>query len=154
MPNLFCESDFIFQESKQDVLVQLADFISGTLAYCYDDNKKTENAPNYKKLLGKKLSCEKLYPKTYENHIFDNNAISDEYDIDVADLCHKQASIFLNQNKNSEYEEIQAQYIVLDYLLFRFLNNDLRGYIPTKELKNQLVYIGMGAAPSSMYKRK
>lgn len=154
IPNLFGESDFMFQDSRQDVLVQLADFISGSLAYCYDDNKKTEDAPNYKKLLDKKLSCEKLYPKTYENHIFDNNAISDEYDIDVANLCYKQASIFLNQNKDSDDEEIQAQYIVLDYLLFRFLNNDLRGYIPTKELKNQLLYTGMRDISTSTFRLK
>ena len=34
--------------------------------------------------------------------------------------------------------EIVAQVIVLQYLLFRFMNNDTRGYIYTQELKNQL----------------
>ena len=34
--------------------------------------------------------------------------------------------------------EVQAQIIVLKYMLFRFMNNDTRGYIYTNELLGQL----------------
>ena len=43
-------------------------------------------------------------------------------------------------HQNEENEDIKAQVIVLKYLLFRFMNNDTRKYIPTRELKNQLQY--------------
>ncbi|MFR1841975.1 MAG: DUF3800 domain-containing protein [Oscillospiraceae bacterium] len=154
IPNLFNESDFMFENSHNDVLIQLADFISGSLAYSYDDNKKSKDVPDYIKLLKNKISCIKLYPKTFDNYIFDNSAIVEEYDVDIAKLCHKQAALFLEEYKNSNDEEIKAQYIVLDYLLFRFMNNDTRGYIPTKELKNQLLYTGMRNISTSTFRLK
>ena len=89
IPNLFNESDFMFENSHNDVLIQLADFISGSLAYSYDDNKKSKDVPDYIKLLKNKISCIKLYPKTFDNYIFDNSAIVEEYDVDIAKLCHK-----------------------------------------------------------------
>ena len=54
--NLLGESNLMFSDSKGDVLIQLADFISGTLAYVYDDHKKDSNAPNYLKMLAPKLT--------------------------------------------------------------------------------------------------
>ena len=45
--DLFGESDFYFQESSNEVLIQLADIISGTLAYEYDEHKRNLGAPNF-----------------------------------------------------------------------------------------------------------
>lgn len=152
--NLFGESDFLFAESKNDVLVQLADFICGTIAYVYDDNKKSTDAPDYLKLLANKISCVKIYPKTFDSYVLDNSATSKDYDIEIANLCYKQAVIFLDKNKDFDDEEINAQHLVLDYLLFRFMNNDTRGYIPTKELKSQLNYMGMKDISTSAFRLK
>lgn len=41
-------------------------------------------------------------------------------------------------NNDNNDPEVKAQVIVLQYLLFRFMNNDTRGYIYTYELKDQL----------------
>lgn len=81
-----------------------------------------------------------LYPKTYKTYILDTSTLAKEYDHEIASICFRQAAIFLEKNRDSDDPEIQAQSIVLEYLLFRFMNNDKRGYIPTKELINQLLY--------------
>ena len=64
---------------------------------------------------------------------FDKEQRAESYNKRVAALCLKQTVEFLNQNDDSVDEETQAQIIVLKYLLFRFLNNDLRTYISIKE---------------------
>lgn len=50
-PNLFGDADFSFSESKNDVRIQIADFISGTLAYVYDNHKKWPDIPDYAAML-------------------------------------------------------------------------------------------------------
>ena len=79
-----------------------------------------------------------LYPKTYENYILEKSAIAEDYDETIAKLCFAQAVKFIECHSDDDNPEIQAQIIVLKYMLFRFMNNDTRGYIYTNELKNQL----------------
>lgn len=136
--SLFGEAEFLFESSKNDVLIQLADLISGTIAYNYDAHKVNKDVPNYVKMLQKKIVRIELYPKTYDTYVVANSALAEDYDEDIATLCLKQAVEYINKYNDSDDDEIQAQLIVLKYLLFRFMNNDLRSYISTKELKNQL----------------
>lgn len=140
IPNLLGEAQFFFENSQKDVLIQLADLISGTLAREYEKHRKTGNTLFFRKMLEPKITRIELYPKTFETYTVDNSALAEDYDKRIATLCLKQAVEFLNQNKDSDDEETQAQIIVLKYLLFRFMNNDLRSYISTKELKSQLLY--------------
>ena len=128
--NLLGESNLMFSDSKGDVLIQLADFISGTLAYVYD------------------------YPKTYDDFIHDPYGLPHDYDKSIAELCYKQAALFLNAHENDPDPEVRAQCIVLDYMLFRMVNNSFRGYIPTKELKNQLIHTGIGEMSTSTFRLK
>lgn len=152
--NLFNESNLMFSDSKGDVLIQLADFISGTLAYVYDDHKKDINAPNYLKIISPKLAYVHFYPKTYEDFIHDPSGLPHDYNEAIAKLCYKQAALFLYAHENDPDPEVRAQCIVLDYLLFRMVNNSFRGYISTKELKNQLIYTGIGEMSTSTFRLK
>ena len=138
IPTLFGEANFRFENSKNDVLIQLADLISGTLGYIYDVTKKTTDTPDYYKMLSKKINRIEFYPKTYNNYLVNTSALAKNYDETVATLCLKQAIEFINKHQDNEDEETQAQLLVLKYLLFRFMNNDTRKYISTKELKNHL----------------
>lgn len=58
--------------------------------------------------------------------------------MDIAKLCFAQAVKFVEHNADDPDPEVKAQVIVSQYLLFRFMNNDTRGYIYTRELKDQL----------------
>ena len=138
MPNLWGDADFSFQDSRQDVRVQVADFISGTLAYVFDTNRISKDNPDYLKILRNKIIRIELYPKTYSNYILENSAIAEDYDETIAKLCFAQAVKFVEEHIDEDDIEIQAQIIVLKYMLFRFMNNDTRGYIYTNELLGQL----------------
>ena len=76
MPNLFGDAKFSFENSKNDVRIQMADFISGTLAYVFDRHKKSDDAPDYLKILNKKIIRVELYPKTYDTYVLENSAIA------------------------------------------------------------------------------
>lgn len=138
LPDLFGDAKFTFQNSKNSIGIQLADLISGTLAYMFDRHKKNRNTVDYFKLLNNKIIRVELYPKTYDTYLIDNSAIAEDYDEDIAKLCFAQAVKFVEHNANETDPEIKAQVIVLQYLLFRFMNNDTRGYIYTGELKAKL----------------
>lgn len=154
LPNLFGETSFSFNPSHNNVLIQLADFISGTLSFSYDPIRITADTPNYSEILRNKICRTMLYPKTYENYVINTCAIADDYDEVIANLCFKQAVLFLNHNNDTEDVDIKAQMIVLDYLLFRFMNNDTRKYISTKELKSQLQYMGYKDISTSTFRLK
>ena len=124
--NLFGESELCFEDSKSDPLVQIADFISGTLAYVYDEHKRDENSPNYLKIIESKLTYVRLYPKEYHTFQINGSVVASDYDEEIAELCFKQAAAFLDKNKSSEDLEIKAQCIVLDYLLFRLIPDRYR----------------------------
>ena len=55
--------------------------------------------------------------------------------MEIANICFQHAKEFIYKNE-SKYSDIdiKAQVLTLKYLLFRFMNNNSRGYISTKEL--------------------
>lgn len=138
LPDLFGDAQFCFQNSKEAVCIQIADLVSGTLSYVYDRHKRSDQNPDYYQILKNKIIRIELYPKTYDTYILENSAIADDYDEDIAKLCFAQAVKFVEHNSDSDDSEVQAQVAVVKYLLFRFMNNDTRGYIYTYELKKQL----------------
>lgn len=129
LPDLFGDAQFCFQNSKEAVCIQIADLVSGTLSYVYDRHKRSDQNPDYYQILKNKIIRIELYPKTYDTYILENSAIADDYDEDIAKLCFAQAVKFVEHNSDSDDSEVQAQVAVVKYLLFRFMNNDTRGYI-------------------------
>ena len=74
-----------------------------------------------------------MYPKTYDTYVLENSAIAEDYDMNIAKLCFAQAAKFVEHNADDPDPEVKAQVIVSQYLLFRFMNNDTRGYIYTRD---------------------
>ena len=144
IPNLYGESEFSFENSKAEVVVQLADLISGTLSFLYDEHKKDASVPDYQEILKDKIIRIEQYPKTFYNYDLEKSALASEYDKDIAEICLHQAINFIREHEDDESELCQAQLIVLKYLLFRFMNNDTRAYIPTSELIHQLEWTKYG----------
>lgn len=136
-PNLFQQREFYFEDSKQSVIVQLADFISGTLLFTYDEKKK-QGAPNFIKIIKSKILLIENYPKNIDSYIFDGGALSLKYDKKIADISLRRAQMFISKFNESGDTDIKIQLQVLKYLCFRFINNDARSYISTKEILNYL----------------
>ena len=154
IPTLFGDANFFFNKSDNNVCVQLADIIAGTIARKYDELYKNEQITDFIPIIKSKLIRIQLYPQTYENYLIENSPLAQGYDLEIANICLKQAVEFIERNKDTQSIETQCQIIVLDYLLFRFINNDLRTYIPTKELKNQLSTTALGGISTQTFRNK
>ena len=152
--NLFGEANFQFSRSDHDVRIQIADFVSGTLSKIYDRNKKSEHAREYFEVLKPNLIRISMYPMTYENYNIKNSPLARDYDEDIAKLCFERAVTFIHNNENNDDPIIKAQIVVLDYLLFRFMNNDTRKYILTKELMEQIKYTEIGQLKEQGFRTK
>lgn len=153
--DLFDNSLFRFENSKHSVIIQVADIICGSLAYHYDVQKNTEiDGYNYQSLLGDKILRIKEFPETFETFNVSQNDLNPEYNPEIADICYRKAKYFIETHNNTEDVEVKQQISVLNYLLFRFMNKSPRKYIPTKELINQLVYLGYDKLSLQTFRNK
>ena len=153
--DLFDNSLFRFEDSKHSVIIQVADIICGSLAYHYDARKNAEiDGHNYLSLLGDKILRIKEFPETFDTFNVSQNDLNPEYNPQIADICYRKAKYFIETHNNTEDIEVKQQISVLNYLLFRFMNKSPRKYIPTKELINQLVYLGYDKLSVQTFRNK
>ncbi len=136
--DLFGEYDFYFKDSKNHILIQLADIISGTLSYVYEDTKRETHNVNYLEILSKHVLYIEHWPKNTIEYIYSPKGEEKDYDQEIARIALDQVQRFITNNKSNENEDVKLQLIVIDYLAFRFIHNQERKYIPTKELLTQL----------------
>lgn len=135
------ESDINLVNSKSSLINQLADFIAGSFAYCYDEQKiPSSKGYHYNRILQSKVNRIKLFPETIETFQISSSAAATNYDANIAETCFRKAKAYVERNKSSDEPEIKQRVIILEYLLFRFMNNSSRKFIPTQELINQLEY--------------
>lgn len=152
--NLLGEANFQFAKSNHDVRIQIADFISGTLARVYDEHKKSEYAGEYLNVLKENIIRIGMYPMSYKNYDISSSPLAEDYDEDIARLCFSRAVTFIENNQQNEDAIVKAQIVVLKYLLFRFMNNDTRGYIYTAELIDHIKHTSLGEIKEQTFRTK
>ncbi len=153
--NLFGDSLFRFENSRDNDIIQIADVVSGSLAYNFDLRKKANaDGNNYKSILDSKLLMIKEFPIAYADFNVQNNDIDPRYNAQIAEIAYRRAMSFKDTHRNTDDPEVKKQLVVLDYLLFRFMNKSPRRYIPTKELINQLEHLGYGKMTQQIFRNK
>ena len=140
---LWGDADFQYYSSKADVGIQVADYISGTLARVYDTHKHTSDTPDYYGFLKEKIAHIEFYPRDYKIFNLDTSAIATDYDKPIAELCFARIAAYVNNHEDDKDELTRARILVAKHLLFRFMNNDTRGYIPTRELLERIQGAGL-----------
>ncbi|MGV7930642.1 MAG: DUF3800 domain-containing protein [Spirochaetota bacterium] len=139
-PELFSESYYTFIESKSDVLIQLSDFICGTLALNYEEERGFDYISKVFKLLGDKIIRIAEWPEIYKDYIFDsdNKPQYSELDKLISGRSIFLVNEFIHRNNNSDDYDIKNQCNFLKYLLLheRFIGSD--EYISTKEILSNL----------------
>lgn len=140
---LFDEENIDYVNSKSNLIVQVADIISGSLAYNYDAKKRVEADNNdFKKVIGDKICLIRFFPRQFHEMVVAEKLNSLDFNTKVAEISYRKAQDFINRNADSDDIDVKRQVFVLKYLLFRFVNNSSRKYISTKELQNALESFG------------
>lgn len=151
--SLFHDIDFAFDNSKNSLMIQAADIIAGSIAKCYNETDRSLDSTDYFSLIKQKIIFQKLFPWSKET-FFEETKFDTQDDKEIADLSLRLVDEFCHTNSASDEIEIKQQIAILSYLRFRFLQNQFRSYINTKELMNYLVKLGYDEISVSTFRMK
>lgn len=138
--DLFGEEAFQTKSSKDDVLIQVADFFAGSIAQVYEGKASAETEEAYKAILrGITLGILEWPPK-YQS-LLPQMDTSTYLDYWVHQAAMKQADRFAEKIGFNPDEDQRLQLCILDYLRFRseFISDE---YVSTAEIANHLVERG------------
>ncbi|HMG83121.1 MAG TPA: DUF3800 domain-containing protein [Ferruginibacter sp.] len=131
--DLFRKPLFRFGDSKNEPLIQLADFISGTLARCYEPAKIIDNPNRIIEILKDRILHLREWPETSSLKYKLVNDIDNLYDSKIADFSLSQIAQFVNENEHKNDDQVKNQLICLHYLVFKFRINPY-AYIYSDEI--------------------
>jgi len=152
IPDLFNQSSFRFTNSKELSLVQIADFISGTLARCYDATKLSESKDLFLEIIKAKIINIKLWPENYKPYTYEP-ADFEKFTPVISELGINLADQYIIDKSSSKEPMILDQITCLQYLLFYFKNINPTYYVPTFELINRVTKVRMSNTISIHYFR-
>jgi hypothetical protein len=132
--NLFNEYDFGYTDSKDSLLVQLADIVGGTISKVYVD----DHAPNYLEMLKGKILCIEEFPNKTTPYFASLTSENIQYDKDIFELSVQCAKSFISTYEHDESLEKKLQIAILKYLLFQVYNVDAYNYISSHQLLSVL----------------
>ena len=107
-----------FADSKSKPLIQLADLIAGTLSYCFDPAKVTDESKVYRDLLTPHEIGISSWPLKKHNIPTSKPQNNDEWNSRIHSFCVNRALEFIEQNQDSSDEGKSMQAAVLNHLLF------------------------------------
>jgi len=139
---LFRNPEFRFGDSKKEILIQLADFISGSLARCYDPGKRIENPNLILDILEKNILHLREWPETPISAIKSSNDSDEQFNHEIANFALNQINHFINSNEKKNDDYTKNQLICLHYLVFRFRNNPY-AYIYADEIIERICVRGI-----------
>ncbi len=129
--------NFLFEHksSKEEPLIQLADFIAGTLSFGYEESKKCSEYNSFYKLLASKMKVIREWPINYENYEVNLNLIDcTKYDKDIATHCIRSVIKYIKDNEKNSDPVIMDRIHVLQFLLNQVYIGETKKYFYSNEL--------------------
>lgn len=136
--DLFEGSEFETGDSKNSAIIQVADFVAGTLGRCYDLSKNITHKEKFLEVLKPRLSSINHFPKPYyvlKSESQDNAA--SEFDSEISRYSINLALDFIDNTKPKSQEEIDQ----INCVKLLLLHHDVFGakkYLSAKELISHL----------------
>jgi hypothetical protein len=135
IPDLFYRAEFNFESSQKQPLIQLADFISGTIARVYDHDKKSDLTEKFIQIIKDQALLIEEWPPKFEAFKDEIKRSSDtDSDRTVREQSLIQAKLFLERNGDSLDFERNLQVSLLKFLLFQYKFINSENYITTNTL--------------------
>lgn len=134
-PSLFPQAAFGFIDSRDERLVQLADFIAGSLARVIDPDKISDGSDLILDTIGPKILTFDEWPplrRLYQGIIATRE--EDMLDSLIEDTCLDQALMFIEENQEPSDSMIQLQIATIRYLVFHSRFIEPTQYVTTNEL--------------------
>ncbi|KKX64585.1 DUF3800 domain-containing protein [Pseudomonas umsongensis] len=137
------DQTFQTKSSKDDVLIQVADFFAGSVAQIYEKKTDAEIVAVYKRMLRDLTLGLIEWPPKYQSLLPPPVAESHYADYQVHQEALRQADRFITKVGKHPDEDERLQLCILDYLRFQseFVSKD---YVSTGEIKSHLMQRGFG----------
>ena len=135
VPDFFLNAEFSFVASHNEVMIQVADIVAGTLARVYDAKKLSGNARQFLSAMEAQTLGIDEWPPKYNNQTCNINVDEDtQIDRTIQQMAVTHAILFIRENMDSKDETAQYQVETLKYLIYaaKFLNPS--HYVSTKRL--------------------
>lgn len=150
---LFKQPSFYFSKSQEEPLIQVSDFISGSLSKHFDPKKKLNGSEKILEILEPKVLHFREWPevpielfKSIQNEDF-------QYDKEIAEFSTRVINDYIRLNEHSGDEIINQQIITLNYLIFRFKNDPFE-YVYTDEILARIMQRGKSSLSTQLFRNK
>jgi hypothetical protein len=139
IPDLFNHSTFGFNNSKSDILLQLADIIAGTLAKGYDLTHQSDQYRSFFKIIRNKIAAINLLPLDYKDFLYDYKSTNQDSRYNDVIIQHSVNLTYqyIEKHRKSEEEEEKLRIDFLKFLLFNLKENPDE-YVYTEEILDNL----------------
>lgn len=133
-PDLFNQYEFGFVKSRSILMIQVADFICGSIARYYEKSMKSSASQEIMELLKPIMLSIREWPlPTRPRNIDSLTDITSEQDRIIANQGFGLAYDFI-ENHKPDNGPIRDQLNCLKYLLFHYFYIDARSYVPTFDI--------------------
>jgi len=136
--DLFYEASFDFADSKDEVLVQLADILAGTMRICAREDASDEERELIKSLDDHLIGLDQWPIRFYSRHLVQE--ASEEEDRLVQQQSIRRAQAYVDEHASNvspgSDEDLCVQ--CLRYLLFRARFDDVNEYAYSQEIRSHL----------------
>ncbi len=149
--DLFSATDFRFENSKENILIQLADIVSGSIRRMYD--KTIGEKYDYCYMWRDKILDILFFPESWHNYTDRSPVGRKEFDSIIARICFEQAVQFLKSHKKIRDLEDRARVLTLRFLLSQMVNKN-NNYIQTKDIRKHLKALGIDSWPTQSFRNK
>lgn len=134
---LFEGSEFLVNKSHNELGVQVADLMAGTLGYIFDKHKKSEYSEVFMNIISERLISINQFPKPYLIQEYQEYTVDDNYNQAITDLSLR--SIFdCLDTINVDNQQKQDSVNVLKLLVRYHESNHFKNYTTAQEFLNHL----------------
>lgn len=132
--NFFNQYDFDFVNSKDELLIQLSDFIAGSIAKSLTNTAET----NYLEMLRGKIVSYDRFPSSSTPYWGQLTPEDCKFDDNIYSLAVKLAKDFISNNSKTDSDDKKCQVEVLRYLLYYVTEISPTDYVFSDELCEHL----------------
>ena len=139
IPDLFNYSTFGFNNTQSQILLEMAEFIAGTIAKGYDVKHRSNQYQSFYRLLKNKIITINLWPHDYKHYLYDyhyekTDSATDQIIIKQAvNLAYQ----YIEEHRKSEEDDERVRIDLLKFLLFNLKENPDE-YVYTEEILENL----------------
>ena len=117
---LFRGPEFQFSDSKSEPLIQFADFITGSIAKCYEPEKVELRSHEILKILNRHILHLREWPENPPKLFRKIENEDENYNQEIVDFIFFRINEYVNANQERTEIDIKNQLICLNYLIYRF----------------------------------